>query len=154
MKALFGFKRVLCFLFLILFVVFMYGPAKAFYPLDEVYWRSSNFGEYRGSASYRYHDGIDYRTEDEDGNLKNVYPASPGTAYIHPQNNTGWGKYVDVHHGRFYTRYAHLHSISVNNGDYVTTTTTLGVSGNTDGDSNVSTGPHLHFGLGPCDNIA
>lgn len=53
-----------------------------------------------------------------------------------------WGYYVLIYHnGTYSTRYAHLSSVAVSKGQYVTTGTVIGYEGDT---GNV-TGPHLHF---------
>lgn len=53
-----------------------------------------------------------------------------------------WGYYVLIYHnGTYSTRYAHLSSVAVSNGQYVTAGTVVGYEGAT---GNV-TGPHLHF---------
>ena len=53
-----------------------------------------------------------------------------------------WGYYVLIYHnGTYTTRYAHLSSVAVSQGQYVTANTVVGYEGAT---GNV-TGPHLHF---------
>ena len=53
-----------------------------------------------------------------------------------------WGYYVLIYHnGTYTTRYAHLSSVAVSQGQYVTAGTVVGYEGAT---GNV-TGPHLHF---------
>lgn len=56
-------------------------------------------------------------------------------------NNQGYGNLVIVENGSFRTYYAHLSSIPVSIGDFVTSGSTIGLSGNTGN----STGPHLHY---------
>ncbi len=51
------------------------------------------------------------------------------------------GLTVDLDHGSFTTRYAHLSAIKVRTGQTVTAGTVIGLVGNT----GVTTGPHLHF---------
>lgn len=56
----------------------------------------------------------------------------------------GYGLYVVINHGNgVKTYYAHLSSVHVNTGDYVTQGTVVGLAGNT----GYSFGAHLHFGL-------
>jgi murein DD-endopeptidase MepM/ murein hydrolase activator NlpD len=45
----------------------------------------------------------------------------------------------------FFSRYLHLDSVGVSKGDYVSLSSELGKSGNTDGNSGRNTGPHLHL---------
>lgn len=53
-----------------------------------------------------------------------------------------WGYYVLIYHnGTYTTRYAHLSSLTVSTGQYVTKGQTIGYEGSTGN----STGPHLHF---------
>lgn len=53
-----------------------------------------------------------------------------------------WGYYVLIYHnGTYTTRYAHMSSVAVSSGQYVTAGTVIGYEGAT---GNV-TGPHLHF---------
>ncbi|MDR2897459.1 MAG: M23 family metallopeptidase, partial [Spirochaetaceae bacterium] len=56
--------------------------------------------------------------------------------------DAGLGNYVIIKHKHgFYTRYAHMSSIYVQRGQYVTQGQSIGAIGNT----GVSTGPHLHY---------
>ena len=56
----------------------------------------------------------------------------------------GYGLYVVINHGEgVKTYYAHLSSVHVSVGDYVTQNTVIGLAGNT----GYSFGAHLHFGL-------
>lgn len=53
-----------------------------------------------------------------------------------------WGYYVLIYHnGTYSTRYAHLSSLAVGNGEYVSKGQVVGYEGST----GYSTGPHLHF---------
>lgn len=115
-------------------------------PLGDRYDKiNANYGQFRGrDGTYKAHDGMDYRA----GIGTPIYPVSPGTAHVYPTHNPGWGKYVDVDHGGYYTRYTHLDSMSVSDGQWVTATTAVGVSGKTNGGVNPRMGPHLHFGFG------
>jgi flagellar hook assembly protein FlgD len=120
--------------------VFGEYPISASDPLGKKMQKiTHNYGEYRGGASYKYHDGFDYQAKTGTP----AYPISSGTAHIYP-NNGGWGNCVIVDHGTFQTRYAHLSKINVSEGQQVETTTILGLSGNT----GASDGEHLHFSIG------
>jgi murein DD-endopeptidase MepM/ murein hydrolase activator NlpD len=58
--------------------------------------------------------------------------------------NSTYGKYVILSHaGGYQTLYAHMNSISVNQGGYVYQNTKIGEVGST----GYSTGPHLHFAV-------
>lgn len=61
---------------------------------------------------------------------------------------TGYGNYIKVLHEGFYTVYAHLSQKLVKVGQEVLQGQLLGLSGNTGN----STGPHLHFGVAPCNS--
>lgn len=53
-----------------------------------------------------------------------------------------WGYYVLIYHnGTYSTRYAHMSSVAVSTGQYVTAGTIIGYEGNTGN----SFGAHLHF---------
>ncbi len=56
-------------------------------------------------------------------------------------NNQGYGNLVIVENASYRTYYAHLSSIPVAVGDFVSAGTAIGLSGNTGN----STGPHLHY---------
>lgn len=94
-------------------------------------------GDVYGPRSARFHAGIDL-------------PAQTGTAVIASAAGTitwaaprgAWGNLVAVDHGRgVRTMYAHLATINVKVGQWVSGGTVLGRVGST-GDA---TGPHLHF---------
>jgi murein DD-endopeptidase MepM/ murein hydrolase activator NlpD len=151
MKANKNILNILCALLLII----ASGRSYAEYSLDKTVpvdysqgklieneYITHNYGEYRGSSSYKYHDGIDYKIFDKT-NHSEIYPVSPGIAHVYPDNG-GWGNCVVVDHGTFQTRYAHLSSIEATEGQRVETTTVLGLSGNT----GASDGEHLHFSIG------
>jgi hypothetical protein len=86
----------------------------------------------------------------DDGVVKFVgYRSGPnarGTGY----DPSGWGNYLDIQHSWGISRYAHLHTINVKNGQRVAApksgvTTYLGEMGTTGN----STGVHLHLGIYP-----
>lgn len=70
-----------------------------------------------------------------------IVAAGPGKV-VFAGRKSGYGRVVDIEHGfGFKSRYAHLHSISVNTGDEIAIGDTLGLMGS----SGRSTGPHLHY---------
>ncbi|MFH0922908.1 MAG: M23 family metallopeptidase [Candidatus Micrarchaeota archaeon] len=73
-----------------------------------------------------------------------VKAAAAGVAYKHLTNPTGYGIAVYVNHADgSQTRYAHLNSISIENGQRVSQGQVIGTVGNT-GNAR-TTPPHLHF---------
>lgn len=105
------------------------------WPLPGVTYISAGFNGYPG------HKGLDiagpYGTP--------VVAAESGTviaANNYDSWGDSWGYYVLIYHnGTYTTRYAHLSSLAVSSGEYVTAGTIVGYEGAT---GNV-TGPHLHF---------
>ena len=101
---------------------------------------TSPFG-YRKSpttGASTYHQGVDLDT----GTGWSVVATRAGTAY------TGYGSaagnYVTIdHHDGFKSIYMHLSSFSISNGTNVSAGQQIGLTGN----SGVSTGDHLHFGI-------
>ena len=80
------------------------------------------------------------------------YAAAPGTPVwatasgkvTYAATKGSYGKLVEIQHANGYrTRYAHLRSIAVKQGQYVTQHTTVGRVGS----SGRATGPHLHYEL-------
>ena len=56
--------------------------------------------------------------------------------------DNAFGNYVIIKHKHgFYTRYAHMNSVRVKKGQYVSQGDVIGTLGNT----GLSTGPHLHY---------
>jgi len=73
-----------------------------------------------------------------------VVEAVSGQPNTYPAGPVSLGNYVTVdHQNGVYSRYGHLDSVNVREGDVVGHGSVLGVSGN----SGYSTGPHLHFAL-------
>lgn len=105
------------------------------WPLPGVTYISAGFNGYPG------HKGLDiagaYGTP--------VVAAEDGTVIVANNYDSwgdSWGYYVLIYHNSTYTtRYAHLSSVAVSQGQYVTAGTVVGYEGAT---GNV-TGPHLHF---------
>ena len=58
-------------------------------------------------------------------------------------SNKGWGAYIKIKYDNYIAIYAHLSVINVVRGCYVTKGQKIGRSGNT----GLSSGPHLHFGI-------
>ena len=89
-----------------------------------------------------FHDGIDLGTPMGDP----IHAACDGVV-TNAQPLGGYGNYVVLEHGRdesgvlLTTGYAHLSSINVSVGQYVTKGQVVGSAGST----GISTGPHLHF---------
>lgn len=59
----------------------------------------------------------------------------------------GYGKYIKIIHDGFLTLYGHLNDYQIQVGDHIVSGQLIGHSNNTGN----STGPHLHFGVAPCD---
>ena len=105
------------------------------WPLPGVYYISAGYGGYPG------HRGLDIA-----GPWGTAVVAAESGTVIAAQNydswGDSWGYYVLIYHnGTFTTRYAHLSSLTVYQGQYVEKGTVVGYEGDT---GNV-TGPHLHF---------
>lgn len=70
---------------------------------------------------------------------------APGVVITATAGTGVFGTYVEVRHaGGWYSLYAHLSALRVSAGQRVERGEVLGLSGNT----GLSTGPHLHWGLG------
>ena len=97
-------------------------------------WVSSNFGQRWG----RSHQGIDIAVSTG----TDVLAAECGTVCYVSENAGGYGKYIEIDHGKgVKTAYAHLSKILVSKGETVSAGNKIALSGNTGN----STGPHLHF---------
>jgi len=109
------------------------------YP-DDKYHLSSTFG-YRIDPKWggvARHTGIDLATDT--GNP--VYSTGDGIIRKVAHENHGYGNFIIVDHGFGYkTRYAHLHTILVKEGQVVKRGEHIAYSGN----SGKSTGAHLHY---------
>lgn len=117
------------------------SPVLAVGPVAHWPWRGGPYPCYVHEApdnGYHLGKGLDF-----DFQPIPLYAAGPGTVFKTMTGyNGGWGNQVIIQHdGGYYTRYAHLSSISVHEGDGVNIGAPIGVSGNT----GRSTGPHLHF---------
>ena len=110
------------------------------WPVSGYYNISSGYGQ----RSSGWHKGIDI-DESYVGNItgKPAMASRGGTATVYWGYNGGAGNYVVINHGDGYvSRYLHLDSIAISNGNVVKGQT-IGYVGNT-GDSS---GPHLHFDI-------
>ena len=103
---------------------------------------------------YRMHNGIDIGVAMN----TNVYAVAAGivskvvrVARPNVPNSSCGGNMVYIKHrvnGKEYTSvYQHLHSINVNEQDFVTASTVIGKSGGGESYDKCTTGPHLHFGM-------
>ena len=98
---------------------------------------TSPYGARGGGAKTKgFHPGVDYGVQTG----TNVYAHDSGTVTI-VGNGGGYGNYIEIDHGSYRTRYAHLKSIGVSRGQKVSAGQVIAKSGNTGN----STGPHLHF---------
>lgn len=108
-------------------------------PLRDPYRQTSGFGTRRDPFTGRYarHFGLDFSAP-----LRTpVYATAPGTVVIAGRQGA-YGNMVEIDHGLgLSTRYAHLDSIIVSQGDVVEFGTRIGLMGST----GRSTGPHLHY---------
>lgn len=87
----------------------------------------------------RLHNGVDLAANTGTP----VYASKSGTVTLSVYDgSTGWGHCIVINHGDgFSTRYGHMDSRVVSNGEYVTQGQVIGYVGST----GWSTGPHLHF---------
>ena len=106
---------------------------------------SSSFKMRTLNGVTRQHNGIDIcRGSSSYGATVVAVKAGTVTTAYHSGYNGGFGLYVVIDHGDgVKTYYAHLSSVNVNVGDYVTQGSKIGEIGNT----GYSFGAHLHFGL-------
>lgn len=89
----------------------------------------------------RMHDGIDIARKEGTP----VYAVADGTVVVSKMqgNGKGYGNYIVIDHGDYYSLYAHLKARAIVTGKKVEGGYIIGFVGNT-GDSQ---GSHLHFGL-------
>ena len=98
---------------------------------------TSPYGPRGGGAKTKgFHPGVDYGVQTGSP----VYAHDSGTVTL-IGNGGGYGNYIEIDHGSYRTRYAHLSSIMVSRGQKVSGGQVIAKSGAT---GNV-TGPHLHF---------
>lgn len=86
-----------------------------------------------------------------------VVAAAEGTVHVHsdPTKTGGFGWYVSVDHGDYWTIYAHLSGFIASEGEHVVAGQPIAYSGGKAGHpgSGTSTGPHLHFGVHSGSNV-
>lgn len=100
---------------------------------------TSRFGRRRDPINGRgkLHSGIDFSAK-----TGTPVRAAGNGIVIKAERKGGYGRVVYIDHGAgFVTRYAHLNSIAVKEGDNITSGTRIGAVGS----SGRVTGPHLHF---------
>ncbi|MBN1127872.1 MAG: M23 family metallopeptidase [Chitinispirillaceae bacterium] len=91
------------------------------------------------SNRMKWHYGIDYAAPPGTG----VIATAVGQV-VRVENSTDWGRRVIIRHGRgMSTRYAHLASVAVRQGQKVERGTVIG----TIGSSGLASGPHVHYEL-------
>lgn len=96
-----------------------------------------------GPRSHQEAEAIDIGTNKIQG--YSITARHSGTARVYNDLGSSYGKHVEIDSvcdgQKFFSRYAHLSSISIRNGQHVTLGQGLGLSGNT----GKSSGPHLHY---------
>lgn len=85
------------------------------------------------------HNGLDFGVVSG----SNVYAVDDGKVLKAAHDPAGWGNYLDIGHVWGLSLYAHLRHFLVKEGDFVSKGDLIAYSGNT----GISTGPHLHFGM-------
>ena len=108
--------------------------------LQNFYWISSAFGYRTDPMSKRrtMHRGMDFAGRTG----LNVYATGDGEVVRTKVSRTGFGKEVLIDHGFGYlTRYGHMNSILVHEGQKIKRGNIIGTLGST----GKSTGPHLHY---------
>lgn len=107
-------------------------------PVDS-FWISSDFGKRRDpyNGKWAMHEGLDLAATAGSP----VLATAPGRVTF-AGSKSGYGRMVEIDHGfGLTTRYAHLRSVSVQEGDRVDHRATVGALGS----SGRSTGPHVHY---------
>ena len=109
-------------------------PLRNRYYLSSYYgWRNSPFNTGKRS----FHGGIDMACPKGTP----IYPSMDGVVTATGYNST-YGNYVIIqHHSGYKTLYGHMSKILCKKGNFVYTSTKIGLVGST----GMSTGPHLHF---------
>ena len=98
------------------------------------------FGASRNGG--RVHEGIDLVYEV--GNP--IFASKSGRIIFAGNTGKGYGQYIEILHPRgLKSRYAHLSSINISEGDWVTQNQIIGKCGKTGNASHTKITPHLHF---------
>lgn len=108
---------------------------------NEFYLISSDFGIRTNpfdNTKQEFHSAIDIAATNISG--AEVYAMLPGVVSVGSEPG-GYGNYIKINHGSFYTLYAHLQTVNVKEGDSVTSGKVIG----TVGSSGLSTAAHLHL---------
>jgi murein DD-endopeptidase MepM/ murein hydrolase activator NlpD len=110
-----------------------------YWPLKQQWRFTSGFGWRRSpfTGARTYHGGIDLAVPSG----TNAYAALAGTVTKVGYDDTYGNHVIIAHHSGYQTLYGHFSSVTVSQGQYVTTSTVIGKVGST----GLSTGPHLHF---------
>lgn len=91
----------------------------------------------------RPHEGVDLALSPTGGS---ILAAKDGKAKVVAHNAAGAGNFIEIDHGAgLSTRYLHLASIAIEQGQTVKAGQKIGTEGNTTGGAGISTGAHLHF---------
>jgi len=98
---------------------------------------------YAARYGLRGHNGTDFGCP----SLTPVLAAADGFVSESGFDAGGYGNYVKIVHNGYLTLYGHLNDIAVKLGDKLIKGQLIGHSNNT----GFSSGPHLHFGVAPCD---
>jgi len=110
------------------------------YPIDEPCINSlfGNRRSYNGSAYTYFHTGVDFGVC---ANNLNIYADAPGVVVLTEYQEVCGNALVIDHGWGIFTRFCHLESFAVAQGDTIQTGQIVGQIGNT----GRSTGPHLHW---------
>jgi murein DD-endopeptidase MepM/ murein hydrolase activator NlpD len=110
------------------------------YPIDEPCINSlfGNRRSYNGSPYTYFHTGVDFGVC---ANNLNIYSDAPGVVVLTDYQEVCGNTLVIDHGWGVFTRFCHLESFAVSQGDIIQTGQILGQIGNT----GRSTGPHLHW---------
>jgi murein DD-endopeptidase MepM/ murein hydrolase activator NlpD len=109
-------------------------------PLDDIKITSGyGWRVHPVTKQKKMHNGVDLRALEGTP----IYVVDDGMVVASKYTNTGPGEYITVKHGGYFSFYCHLSQRRVVKGQKVKAGDIIGLTGNT----GISTGPHLHFGL-------